>query len=78
MPTHADDALLRAAAFEQVRRLQVTRDQLTSQDLSVGFFSNGTRYPLINPQRGILPMRAIDHPDRDRLGQRFKIFRATD
>jgi putative restriction endonuclease len=54
------DAILRSAAFEQVRRLQVTRDQLTSDDLLVGFFSEGIRYPLINPQRGIFKPRQME------------------
>lgn len=53
MPQDPDDSELRAAAFEQIRRLQLTRDQITAEDLKIGFFWNGTRYPLINPQRGI-------------------------
>lgn len=54
------DSELRAAAFEQVRRLQVTRDQITAEDLKVGFFWNGTRYPLINPQRGIFKPQQME------------------
>lgn len=48
-----DDALIRAAAFRQVRRLQELRDPLTSDDLKSGFVYDGNRLPLINPQRGI-------------------------
>lgn len=60
MPTNASDALLRAAAFEQVRRLQLTRDQLTADDLAVGFFHDGVRYPLVNPQRGIFKPQQME------------------
>jgi putative restriction endonuclease len=60
MPTNPSDSTLRAAAFEQVRRLQVTRDRLSADDLSVGFFYDGTRYPLINPQRGIFKPRQME------------------
>jgi putative restriction endonuclease len=60
MATNPTDSTLRAAAFEQVRRLQVTRDQLTADDLSIGFFHEGTRYPLINPQRGIFKPRQME------------------
>ena len=60
MATNPSDSLLRAAAFEQVRRLQVTRDQLTAKDLLVGFFQEGIRYPLINPQRGIFKPRQME------------------
>jgi putative restriction endonuclease len=49
----ADDEALRAAAFRQVRRLQEVHDALTSEQLAVGFVHEGTRYPLVNPQRGI-------------------------
>lgn len=59
MPTNPRDSILRAAAFEHVRRLQVTRDQLTAKDLAVGFFCDGTRYPLVNPQRGIFKPRQM-------------------
>lgn len=60
MAIDASDSILRAAAFEQVRRFQVTRDQLTAKDLAVGFFHDGTRYPLINPQRGIFKPRQME------------------
>lgn len=60
MPQTPTDSELRAAAFEQVRRLQITRDQITAEDLKVGFFWNGTRYPLINPQRGIFKPQQME------------------
>lgn len=60
MASHPSDSDLRAAAFEQVRRLMVTRDQLTGADLAVGFFFEGSRYPLINPQRGIYKPRQME------------------
>lgn len=47
------DALIRAAAFLHVRRLSAIQDHLTSQHLRAGFFYDGARIPLINPQRGI-------------------------
>lgn len=60
MPQIPSDSELRAAAFEQVRRLQITRDQITEADLKVGFFCNGTRYPLINPRRGIFKPQQME------------------
>lgn len=59
MATNLDDTTLRAAAFEQARRLEVTRDRITAPDLAVGFFHDGTRYPLINPHRGIFKPRQM-------------------
>lgn len=47
------EALVRAAAFEQVRRLNETHDHLTAADLRPGFVFAGERLPLMNPQRGI-------------------------
>ena len=44
---------MRLAAFEHVRRLCEIHDHLTARDLSPGFLFDGTRIPLINPQRGI-------------------------
>jgi len=41
------------AAFEHVRRLGETHDQLTGTALKPGFTFKGARIPLINPQRGI-------------------------
>jgi putative restriction endonuclease len=45
--------MLRAAAFEHVRRLSERYASLTSTDLKPGFVAHGQRIPLINPQRGI-------------------------
>ncbi|HRQ64514.1 MAG TPA: hypothetical protein PKZ76_06605 [Xanthomonadaceae bacterium] len=47
------DQGMRLAAFSHVRRLNIARDPLTSADLRAGFMFEGSRYPLINPQRGI-------------------------
>jgi putative restriction endonuclease len=47
------EALIRAAAFDQVRRLNETHDHLTMTELSPGFMFAGERFPLMNPQRGI-------------------------
>ena len=41
------DALLRMAAFEQVRRLTEAHDHLTVSELQPGFFFDGKRIPLI-------------------------------
>lgn len=54
------DQEIRAAAFEQVRRLLVTRDQLKAKDLAVGFFIGGVRLPLVNPQRGIFKPKQME------------------
>ena len=48
-----EDSLLRAAAFQHVRRLQEVHDHLGADHLKVGFTYQGERIPLINPQRGI-------------------------
>src|SRR3982074_3268537 len=47
------DTMLRAAAFEHVRRLSERYASLPSTDLKPGFVAHGQRIPLINPQRGI-------------------------
>lgn len=47
------EALMRAAAFDQVRRLNETHDHLTATELRPGFMFAAERYPLMNPQRGI-------------------------
>jgi len=44
---------MRMAAFAQVRKLAEIRDHLTATDLKPGFVFEGTRIPLVNPQRGI-------------------------
>ena len=48
-----EDSLLRAAAFQHVRRLQEVHDHLGAEHLKAGFTYQGERIPLINPQRGI-------------------------
>lgn len=55
----SDDALMRNAAFQQVRRLQELHDPLTSDHLKAGFTFEGVRVPLINPQRGIFKPRQM-------------------
>jgi len=55
------DFRMRQAAFEHVRRLSATRDQLASKDLSEGFFFEGTRVPLVNPQRGIFKPKQMKY-----------------
>jgi putative restriction endonuclease len=47
------DALIRQAAFAQVRRLGETHAYLTASELKPGFIFEGERVPLVNPQRGI-------------------------
>lgn len=59
MVESSEDVALRQAAFEQVRRLAETRDQLTAADLQPGFVFRGERIPLINPQRGIFKPRQM-------------------
>ena len=54
VPDETDrDTQMRMSAFEHVRRLSELRDYLTATDLKPGFLFEGTRIPLINPQRGI-------------------------
>jgi len=47
------DQKLRIAAFSAVRQLTEVRGDLTAGDLAAGFQFEGSRIPLINPQRGI-------------------------
>src|SRR5271167_2872442 len=53
MDETGQDAVLRMAAFEHVRKLGETHDHLTAAELKPGFMFDGERIPLINPQRGI-------------------------
>ncbi len=53
------DALMRTAAFDRVRRLSEICGHLTAADLKPGFIFNGERFPLINPQRGIFKPRQM-------------------
>ena len=55
----ANDTRMRLAAFEHVRKLTEIHDQLTAKQLSAGFDFEGTRIPLINPQRGIFKPRQM-------------------
>jgi putative restriction endonuclease len=52
LPDPADTAI-RTAAFAHVNRLHTLHDALTSDHLKAGFFFEGQRVPLVNPQRGI-------------------------
>lgn len=54
-----DDTRMRLAAFDHVRRLTETHDQLTAAMLRQGFHFEGARVPLINPQRGIFKPRQM-------------------
>lgn len=59
MTASDSDSLIRAAAFEQVRRLLATCHQLTHKDIAAGFIFGGVRVPLVNPQRGIFKPRGM-------------------
>ena len=51
--TDAIDAKMRMTAFEQVQRLNDLYEGLTTNGLKAGFYYEGNRIPLVNPQRGI-------------------------
>lgn len=53
------DSLMRTAAFEHLQRLSEICDHLTATELNPGFVFQGTRVPLINPQRGIFKPRQM-------------------
>ena len=55
------DALIRAAAFEHVRRLGEVHDHLTANELKPGFIFQGERIPLVNPQRGIFKPQQMQY-----------------
>lgn len=57
----SNDALIREAAFAAVRQLMEVRGDLTSADLRAGFQFEGTRIPLINPQRGIFKPQRMQY-----------------
>lgn len=59
MPDNELDERLRLAAFDRVRRLGEVHNPLTAQQLGEGFFFDGARYPLLNPQRGIFKPRQM-------------------
>ena len=55
----ANDTRMRLRAFGHVQRLSEIHGQLTAKLLSAGFDFDGTRIPLINPQRGIFKPRQM-------------------
>lgn len=55
------DIRIRAAAFNHMRLLNATQDVLSSQQLAEGFQFEGTRIPLVNPQRGIFKPKQMRH-----------------
>lgn len=55
------DIRMRSAAFEHLRRLNAAHDYLSSRQLAEGFFFEGNRIPLVNPQRGIFKPRQMEH-----------------
>lgn len=57
----SDDAALRLAAFNHVRRLCEVHAHLTAAELSPGFQFAGERIPLVNRQRGIFKPRQMTH-----------------
>lgn len=55
------DFRMRSAAFEHVRRLNATHDYLSSRQLAEGFVFEGSRIPLVNPQRGIFKPKQMQY-----------------
>lgn len=55
------DARMRNAAFAHVRALNTTHDYFSSAHLQQGFLFEGTRIPLVNPQRGIFKPRQMQY-----------------
>lgn len=53
------DSRMRRAAFDHVRDLNCIHEHLTAAELAPGFQFEGTRVPLINPQRGIFKPKAM-------------------
>jgi putative restriction endonuclease len=54
-----DDAAMRLAAFDHVRRLAARDGALESSTIAAGFTFQGARVPLVNPQRGIFKPRGL-------------------
>ena len=52
MPAPDEDTRMRMAAIDHVRKLGEIHDHLTAAE-KPGFFFQGARIPLVNPQRGI-------------------------
>ncbi len=59
MAASDDDTRMRLAAFEHVRRLTETYEDLNAEQLRAGFAFEGERIPLVNPQRGIFKPRRM-------------------
>jgi putative restriction endonuclease len=55
------DSAMRVCAFNHVRHLSEIYAHLTAKELSPGFNFNGTRIPLINPQRGIFKPQQMQY-----------------
>lgn len=55
------DALIRSAAFAEVRRLSQAHGNLTAKHLTAGFQFQGGRVPFVNPQRGIFKPQQMRH-----------------
>jgi putative restriction endonuclease len=55
------DGAMRICAFNHVRHLSETHPHLTAKELSPGFNFDGTRIPLINPQRGIFKPQQMQY-----------------
>ena len=53
------DILMRKAAFDHVRLLSELHERLTWKQFEPGFFFEGNRIPLVNPQRGIFKPRKM-------------------
>ena len=55
------DIQLRLAAFDRVQKLSQIHERLTAKELNPGFIFERTRYPLVNPQRGIFKPRQMKY-----------------
>ena len=55
------DIQMRLAAFDRVQKLSQIHERLTTKELNRGFIFEGTRYPLVNPQRGIFKLRQMKY-----------------
>lgn len=52
--SHSDlDSRMRMEAFEQVKKLSAIHTHLPAEEIRKGFIFEGSRIPLVNPQRGI-------------------------
>ena len=55
------DIQMRLAAFDRVQKLSQIHERLTAKELNPGFIFESTRYPLVNPQRGIFKPRQMKY-----------------